>query len=174
MAKKTRSDVQAAVAPGLDALMLRARVNEAFGASAQELRRDGRPPLRFEGRKLAEATSFTPGTSLWYEVGAYVGRDGYVAAVKVFKKSPHEKDMHVAETFGQLPDMMTWLETYDPAHDVTVTGDLTDRRLSPAEAMVRAAALRQRMAEARSEYRAAAGDVLTELSQLAIEKPQAA
>ncbi len=72
--------------PALDARHLRAKVEEAFGVSSNTLRRDGRAPLVFVGRKLAEATSYSAGTSLWYEIAAYGGDKGYAAAIKVFKK----------------------------------------------------------------------------------------
>jgi hypothetical protein len=150
----------------MDARQLRQTVTKAFGQSHFELRRDGSTPLMFKGRKLAEVTSYTAGTSIWYELAAYSTGDGFAAAIKVFKKCEQEKDLFSADRFSSLAELSAHFETYDPTHDVVIRDDLTDSRLSNAEAMIKAAALRQRMAEARSEYRAAAGEILTELSRL--------
>jgi hypothetical protein len=166
MPKKQASTADMPEELSMDALSLRKRITEAFGLTSQELRRDGLAPLVFAGRKLAEITSYTAGTTLWYEICAYATADGFIGAVKVFKKSHMEKDIYCAENFASLPELMNYFEAYDPIHDVTVLDDLTDKRLPTAEAMIRAAALRQRMAEARNEYRAAAGELLTELSRL--------
>jgi hypothetical protein len=166
MPRKSDSAIDMPEAPSMDALTLRQKVTEAFGLIPQELRRDGLAPLFFKGRKLAEITSYTPGTTLWYEICVYATADRFISAVKVFKKSQMEKDIYLADSFASLPELMTYLEAYDPTHDVTILDDLTDKRLSTAEAMIRAAALRQRMAEARNEYRAAAGELLTDLSRL--------
>jgi hypothetical protein len=65
-----------------------------------------------------------------------------------------------------MPDVVSFLETFDAAEDVTVGPDTIDDRLSTAEMMLRAVALRQRITEARSEYRAAAGEILTQLDGL--------
>ncbi len=162
MPKKTASKARK---PARDAFRDRARPEEAFGTPAHELRRDGRAPLVFAGRKLAEVTSYAPGTSLWYEIAAYGGEKGYAAAIKVFKKDGNEPDIHVAKRFSDLEGIMSYLEDYDAARDVTVPYGMTDTRLPPAMAAVHAAALRQRIAEAEMEFGAAAGEVLTELMQ---------
>jgi hypothetical protein len=166
MARKSTSSEKVSGAQVMDAPALRRKITEAFGYIPVELRRDGLTPLCFNGRKLAELTSYVPGTSLWYELAAFGTPDRYIASVKVFKKSDQEKDIHTATSFATLPELMTYLEGYNPDHDVTLVDDVTDRSLSTAEAMIRAAALRQRMAEARNEYRAVAGELLTELVRL--------
>ncbi len=144
---------------------MRAKVEEAFGVSSNELRRDGRAPLVFVGRKLAEATSYSAGTSLWYEIAAYGGDKGYAAAIKVFKKRDAEPDRFLAKRFPSLEGVVRYLEEYDAALDVSVPDDVMDERTPPAMAAIRAVALRQRIAEAEAEYAAAAGEVLNELMQ---------
>jgi hypothetical protein len=148
------------------ALQLQDAVKNAFGTRLYQLRRDGLGPLAFEGRQLAEMTSYGSGTRIWYELAAYFSPQGYIAVIRVFKKAEAEKDIHKAETFSSLQALCHFFETYDPSHDVSVPSDLSDAALSTAEAMIRAAGLRQRMDEARQEYRAAAGELLTILAQL--------
>jgi hypothetical protein len=149
-----------------DAQALRERVTEAFGTRSFEVRRDGLAPFCFTGRQLAEVTSYTTGTSLWYELIAFTKVDGFVATIKVFKKNPAEKDIYRVECFVSLAELCAYIEAYEPSHDIIITDDLTDSKISTAEAMIRAAALRQRIGEAKSEYRSAAGDLLTQLVQL--------
>jgi hypothetical protein len=67
------------------------------------------------------------------------------------------------ESFLNLAELCAYVEAYEPSHDIIITEDLTDAKLSTAEAMIRAAALRQRIGEAKSEYGSAAGDLLTQL-----------
>jgi hypothetical protein len=148
-----------------NAQALRERVSEAFGTRSFEIKRDGLAPFCFTGRQLAEVSSHTTGTNLWYELAAFTKVDGFVATIKVFKKSPAEKDIHRVENFSSLAALCAYLEAYEPSHDIVITDDLTDAKLSTAEAMIRAAALRQRIGEAQSEYRSAAGDLLTQLVQ---------
>ena len=149
-----------------DALALRERVSEAFGTRAFEIRRDGLAPLCFNGRQLAEETSYTTGTRLWYELATYTQANDFILSIKVFKKNPAEKDIHRAQSFSNLVGLCAYVEAYEASHDITIVDDLTDAKLSTAEAMIRAAALRQRMDEARSEYRSVAGELLTRLVHL--------
>ncbi|MGL5116764.1 MAG: hypothetical protein ACRC7G_17730 [Beijerinckiaceae bacterium] len=148
------------------AITLQDMIAEAFGERGVELRRDGQTPLAFDGRMLAEVTSYSTGPSLWYELAAYQRDKDFVLAMRVYKKRIEEKDIHRAEVFCSLAALCLAVEDHDAAHDVTQIADLTDARLSTAEAMIRAAALRQKIDEARSEHRSAAGDLLTELSRL--------
>jgi hypothetical protein len=151
-----------------DAQALRERVTEAFGTRGFEVRRDGFAPLCFNGRLLAEVTSYTAGTNLWYELAAFTKVDGFIASIKVFKKSPAEKDIYRVESFLNFAELCAYIEAYEPSHDIIITDDLTDAKLSTAEAMIRAAALRQRIGEAKSEYGSAAGDLLTQLVRLSV------
>ena len=160
--------VSASEATQLDAQALRERVSEAFGTRHFDVKRDGLAPFCFSGRQLAEVSSYTTGTNLWYELAAYTKTDGFVATIKVFKKNPAEKDIHRMECFPILAELCAYMEAYEPSHDIIATDDLTDSKLSTAEAMIRAAALRQRIGEAQSEYRSAAGDILTQLVQLSV------
>jgi hypothetical protein len=148
------------------AITLQHMIADAFGDKSIELRRDGQAPLAFDGRRLIEVTSYTTGPSLWYELAVYQRDNDYVLATHIYKKRAEEKDIHKAEVFSSLSALCVAVENCDAAHDVTFVSDLTDARLSTAEAMIRAAALRQKIDEARAEYRAAAGDLLTELSRL--------
>jgi hypothetical protein len=168
MGKKATLSAMDETADMMDARQLHRAVSKAFGQVRHELRRDGSAPLTFKGCKLAEVTSYTTGTSIWYELAAYATADGFASAIKVFKKCEQEKDNFSAERFSSLAELSAYFEAYDPTHDITIRDDLTNSRLSTAEAMIKAAALRQRIAEARGEYRAAAGELLTELSRLAL------
>ncbi|MGL4638049.1 MAG: hypothetical protein ACRCWF_18870 [Beijerinckiaceae bacterium] len=167
MSKKKQTTAVLPDMPATDtARQLQDAVQNAFGNRLFQLRRDGLGPLAFEGRQLAEVTSYGSGTRIWYELAAYISGSGYIAAIKVFKKAESEKDIFRADSFATMHDLCRWFETYDPSHDVSVPSDLSDTTLSTAEAMIRAAGLRQRMDEARQEYRAAAGELLTSLAQL--------
>jgi hypothetical protein len=150
---------------------LQDRVAASFGAAPErfELRRDGLSPCIFEGRLIAEVTSFAPGGGgrLWYELAAYQRSGaGYVASMKVFRKSADDKDTHWARVFQTSAELLAYFENHDPARDVAPPDDLTDGRIPTAEAMIRAVGLRQRIDEARLEYAAAAGDLLTEVAAL--------
>jgi hypothetical protein len=144
-------------------------VAASFGAAPlrYELRRDGLSPCVFAGRLIAEATSYSPGPRLWYELAAYARDDGgYVASLKVFKKSADEKDIFWARVFATASELSAYFENHDPARDIVASTDLTDAKVATAEAVIRAVALRQRIDEARAEYQSAAGDLLTEIAAI--------
>jgi hypothetical protein len=140
--------------------------SSAFAPRRYELRRDGQAPLSFDGQLMAQAVSYAPGPRIWYEIGVYAAEKGYVLSTRAFKKGINEKDLFRADRYATLEALINAVEVHDASHDVIVHDDLTDASLSAAEAMVKAAALRQRMDEARREYRAASGDLLTDLATL--------
>lgn len=143
---------------------LQSAVGEAFGEGHVFLRREGRAPLSFKGRMLGLASSHSSGTRLWYEVSLYQ-RNGhsFVVAVKVYKKPTGDRDIFRAESFQRLEDAVAYLEAYDPAEDVGVNIDMADTSISIAELTLRAVVLRQKVEEARSEYRAAAGELIARI-----------
>jgi hypothetical protein len=132
-----------------------------------EIRRDGLSPIVFEGHLLAETTSRTPSSRIWYDIAAYARVDGgFVMGMQVSRKGTGERDILWARQFPTLADLSVYLETHDPARDVMPTDDLTDGKIATAEAMIRAVGLRQRIDEARRACQAAVGDLLTELAAL--------
>jgi hypothetical protein len=140
---------------------LQSAVGAAFAEGHVFLRREGRSPLSFKGRLLGLASSHSSGTRLWYEVSLYE-RNGHshVVAVKVYKKPTGDRDIFRAESFQRLEDAIAYIEAYDPAEDVGVNIDMADKTTSIAELTLRAVVLRQKIEEARSEYRAAAGELI--------------
>jgi hypothetical protein len=149
---------------------LQARVAASFGAEQGRiaLPRDGLKPLAFAGQLLAEVSGCAPGSRLWYELAAYARDDGgYVAAINVFKKDIGAKDSRWARAFRTLDELCAYFEKHDPEGDVDAPADKAGRRLPEAEAMLNAAALRQRLSEARAEYDAAVGELLEALPRAA-------
>jgi hypothetical protein len=150
-----------------DAKALQAHVAASFGTgpAPHALPRDGLSPLTFTGSLLAEVSSWNPGSRLWYELAAYERDDGgYVAVINVFRKDVDSRDSRWARAFRNMDDVLAYFEKHDPSGDVAPGTDQPARRSSEVEDILGAAALRQRLSEARAEYEAAAGELLEALA----------
>jgi hypothetical protein len=153
---------------GGDAQHLQEIVREAYGARPERhaLRRDGLSPATFDGRLLAKATGCGTASTLWYELAAYARAEGgFVASMKVFKKSADEADIHWARSFPTAAELCAYFEGHDPTRDVTVPSQGAGPGGATAAAVLQAVALRQRLDEARMEYEVAVGDLLTVLHE---------
>jgi hypothetical protein len=153
-----------------DAKSLQAHVAASFRQEPNSLtiNRDGLSPLVFNGTLLAEVSGCNPGARLWYELAAYSREDGgYVAAINVFKKDMSGRDSRWARVFKSLNDVFDYFEGHDPAGDVDAGSGHAPQRVSDAETILSAASLRQRLAEARSEYEAVVSELLDALPQAA-------
>jgi hypothetical protein len=146
---------------------LQERIRATFGAATQriELRRDGLSPCMFDGSLIAKATSRGDGSRPWYEIAAYARADGgYVAAMTVIRTAASQQDIHWARTFQSMAELCTYFESHDPASDVSVPKDLANAASPMAETALRAAALRQRIAAAQTDYQSAVGDLLNAIT----------
>jgi hypothetical protein len=124
----------------------------------------GGKPLRLRGTLLAEGNSWAPGTVAWQEVTLFRTDGGEIAlAVRTLRKARGETDIHHAELFPTLGDALSWLEEFDPAQDLSVDLDASDRALSAVEIALRAAALRGRADEVARQWRALLGEMLFRL-----------
>lgn len=130
------------------------------------LRVSGQKPIRMRARLLAEATSWSLSSQAWNEIALY-RRDGNetAVAIKTFKKSQHEPDVFHAELFPTFDEAVQWLERFDPAGDIEVGLDASDRSISAAEVALRAASLRNRSDDIVRRYRALVGELLFRLDQ---------
>lgn len=143
---------------------MQAAIASAFTITTHNLKRDGLTALVFEGRVLVETTSYAPGTRIWYEIAVFSAKSGeYFASIKVFRKAEHAKDSTMAVAFPSRDALVVYLETYDPATDVFVDLDAGDETLSTAELTLKAVSLRQKIDEARLEYRSAVSELLHQL-----------
>jgi hypothetical protein len=125
------------------------------------LRRSGARPVRFTGRHLGEVSGYRLGTPLWHELNLYQADDGrYVADIRVFAKAQGSKDQFHVAMVDSLEEALQVFEAYDPRADVAAEVAIDDPDLSPAELMVQAAALKVRVADAVSQYRAVLGAFL--------------
>lgn len=130
------------------------------------LRVSGAKPLRLKAQLVAEATSWSRGSQVWNEVALYRRDASEVAiAIKTFKKSPEEPDVFHAELFPTFDEAALWLEKFDPACDLDVSFDASDRSVSAAEIALRAASLRQRTDEVVRRFRSLVGELLFRLDQ---------
>ena len=129
------------------------------------LRQSGARPVSFSGRQLGAQNGYRLGTALWHELNLYETDDGrYVADIRVFTKAEGAKDQFHVQVADTLEDAIRFFETYDPRADVVADFDLDDPELTSAELMVQAAALKYRVADAVSQYRALVGNFLNELN----------
>ena len=160
-AKSRRAATQAAGGP---ARALHDELTKAFGERRLTLKRSGLRPLAFDGVLIAEASSHTLGTRMWYEINLYRNdAGGYVAEIKLYMKPIEQKDICRVEAFADLEGLMTWLETYDPSDDAVVDLVTTDGDQPLATAALAAVRLRQMIDEARREFRFLVGELLYEL-----------
>jgi hypothetical protein len=152
------------VAGGAKALQAHIAVSFSRPNGEFTLARDGLKPIVFSGSLLAEVSGWRPGARLWYELAVY-SRDegGFVAAMNVFKKDIDARDRRWARTFKTREEVSSYFETHDSSNDVERPQGSTARRISEAEGSLQAAALRQQMTEARTDYEAAAGELLDAL-----------
>lgn len=128
---------------------------DAATAGCFTLRRSGARPVSFAGRLLGEASGWRPGLALWHELALYRCEDGrHVAEIRARGKAPGARDQFHVALADSLEDAVLVFETHDPKADVAAELDLDDPALAPAELLVQAAALRCRIAEAVSGYRA--------------------
>jgi hypothetical protein len=136
-------------------------ISKAFGPRHKVLKRSGMRPLAFDGTLIAEASSHTARTRMWYEINLYRSdAGGYIAEVKLYLKPIEQKDVFRAEAFADLASMTAWLEAHDPAHDAVVDCETADGQVPLVVAALGAVKMRQAMDEARREYRYLVGELL--------------
>ncbi len=83
------------------------------------LRRTGERPLSFQGAELCNAMSYVPGTPLWYEINVYrTAGETFVANVRMYTRSENEKDRFSCYEASSFDEVLSWLESYDPADDI--------------------------------------------------------
>jgi hypothetical protein len=125
------------------------------------VRRNGGRPLTFAGAELCSAMSYEPGTPLWYEISIYrTSTQAYVGSIKMFSKSEAEKDRFAACEGGSLDEVLMWLETYEPAHDIRADLPIGDSSVSVVELGIKAASVSMKLSEARRQYGDLLGEVL--------------
>ena len=137
-----------------------------MGGREFALRRSGGRPVCFSGRLLGEHSGQRAGVAFWHELALYRTDDGrYVSDIRVLCKSPGASDHYHVRVHDGLEEALRAFEGHDARLDVVADFDLDDAGLVPAELMVRAAALRYRIADAQAQYRTLVGAFLAELNQ---------
>jgi hypothetical protein len=122
------------------------------------LPRLGMRPLRFSGVALGRESSRGSAAPA-YALALYRMDDGrHVAQIEVQEDGAETRAL--VQVAGSLDAAMTVFEEHDPHGDVAADFALDEAGVAPAEIMVRAAALRYRMADAASRYRALLGRFL--------------
>jgi hypothetical protein len=150
--------------------ILRASIAAAFEGASVVLKRDGKKPVRFSGELLAEATSHAPGGTQWAEISIYArDKGGFALAIRNYSKAAHFKDHHRADIVSSLSEAIELIEKHDPAYDIAAANPVDDSTTPLAELVVQAVALKQRVAEARAEYRSISGEIIAALEPLAAE-----
>jgi hypothetical protein len=129
-------------------------------------RRNGKRPLTFAGIEVCSAMSYEPGTPFWYEINIYrTSAHGFVGVVKMFSKSDDERDRSTAIEAESLDEIVHWLETYEPAHDIRCDLPFDPGGIAMVELGLRAAAASMKLAEARRQYCDLLGEVLFALDR---------
>jgi len=127
-------------------------------------KRTGNPPLRYKGLLLSNETGYRAGTSLWYEIYVYQRMNGgYVVQVICFYKDASKSDFYETRQCKTLGDVFDYLETYDTNSEITSDKPVSDENISVCELTLHGIELRQRMQEAKIEYRHTAGMVFDAL-----------
>ena len=137
-----------------------------IAANVFTLRKSGARPISFSGRQLGHHNGYQLGSPLWHEVNLYQTEDGrYVADIRVFTKAQGAKDQFHVMVADSLEEALQFFEGYDPRADVPADIAIDDETLSPAELLVQAAALKARVADAVSQYRAVLSAFLSEMNR---------
>ncbi len=128
------------------------------------LRKSGARPISFSGRLLGHHDGHRAGAALWHELNLYKNEDGgFVADIRVLATPSGTRDQFHIAVVETLEEALQFFEGYDARFDVASDIPLDDDSLAPAELMVHAAALKVRVAEAVSMYRATLSTFLGEL-----------
>jgi hypothetical protein len=128
------------------------------------LRVSGGKPIRLRAELLAEATSRTPGATLWQELLLYHSdADEYAVGLTTCRSLAGSNDVFHARVFAQLEQALAWLQDFDPTADLGVELDVSDRRISTTDIALRAAALRQRADRVELQYSTMIGELMFRL-----------
>ncbi|NKE44234.1 hypothetical protein HB662_05560 [Roseomonas frigidaquae] len=147
------------------AMAAEARTPVRGATSTFMLRKSGSRPVSFSGRHVGFGNGYRVGTPLWHELNLYQTEDGhFVADIRVFSKAQGAKDQFHVCVADSVEEALQFFEGYDARGDVQADFDPADPSLAPAELMVHAAALKYRIAEAESQYRAVLASFLHQLS----------
>lgn len=138
----------------------------SLSSSVFTLRKSGARPISFSGRQLGHHNGYRLGSPLWHELNLYQTEDGrYVADIRVFTKAQGAKDQFHVAVMDSLEEALQFFEGYDARGDVPADIALDDEALSPAELLVQAAALKARVADAVSQYRAVLSAFLADMNK---------
>ncbi|MGK7867645.1 hypothetical protein [Falsiroseomonas sp. E2-1-a20] len=147
------------------AMATEARTPVRGAASIFILRKSGGRPVSFSGRHVGFGNGYRAGTPLWHELNLYQAEDGkFVADIRVFSKAQGSNDQFHVCVADSVEEALQFFESYDARSDVQADFDPADPALAPAELMVHAAALKYRITEAESQYRAVLASFLHQLS----------
>ncbi len=140
--------------------------NGGIGGRTVTLRRSGARPYRFQGTEICSAVGWAEKLSVWHEINLFQSTAGKVVIdIRVFRKSPTEKDLFRVEERDSIEDAISFLESYDPTQDVLVDIPLDDPGVSLAELSLNGIVLRQRIDHTRRQYDALLGDLLHEIER---------
>lgn len=150
---------------GASASVAQAAPPRAAASSVFTLRKSGARPVTFAGRHLGYMNGYRLGTAMWHELNLYQTDDSrFVADIRVFNKAQGSKDQFHVCVGDTLEEALSFFEGYDPKTDVSADFDIDDPNLAPAELLVHAAALKYRIAETVTQYRAVLAAFLKELN----------
>jgi len=128
------------------------------------LRNSGGKPLRLRAEILAEGSSRRAGACVWHETAIYRTHDGaWAVALRFLSAAGMEGGVHRARLFATEDEAATWLESFDPACDLSADFDVSDPALSVAQVALKAAALRDRAERLVRAYRVMIGELLYRL-----------
>ncbi|MEM6413385.1 MAG: hypothetical protein AAF720_01870 [Pseudomonadota bacterium] len=142
---------------------------EEFVAGPQvesfRLKQTGARSITFDGYELCSSMSYVVGPPLWYELNIYqTDSQGFLIGIKMFTKNEDEGDIHRVLEASSLDDVAHILENYDPAFDIDASSvRVDDDTISMAELSLAAVRLRQRIEEARRQFKDLVGEILYEL-----------
>lgn len=130
----------------------------------QCLRVTGQRPRRFMGRHVAMATGWNNAVERWYEINLYESDAGHIVCdVRLFNKSADNSDLYRVARAADWAGAVSWLEGYDPAHDLVCNVGVDDETLSAADVSLRGIMIRQAILELKTQYQSLVGNLLYEL-----------
>ncbi|MEM6834554.1 MAG: hypothetical protein AAF562_13125, partial [Pseudomonadota bacterium] len=128
------------------------------------LRVTGSRAETFSGRHVAMATGWNNSVARWYEINLYETESGQVVCdIRLFHKDEGEHDLYRVQTLSDWTTTISYLETYNPAHDLPCNVAVEDHAMSAAEVSLQGIALRQQLLELQTQYQTLVGNLLYEL-----------
>jgi len=129
------------------------------------LRVTGNRPHEFTGRHIAMATGWNNAVARWYEINLYqTDTSEVVCDIRLFNKDPEANDLYRVKQLPDWASAVSWLETYNAAHDLICDIGVDSDELSAAEVSLRGITIKAQILELKTQYQTIVGNLLFELN----------